>query len=84
MGSLCQILPSLEKWAYFLYYGHMEAINYSSINTVLNEKDAAHYPAEFLNNLSVSGLPAHMLALKVGVLIILMTNLKPPHLCNGT
>ena len=41
------------------------------------------YPTEFLNNLSVSGLPVYMLALKVGALIILTKNLKPPQLCNG-
>ena len=57
---------------------------YHSINTVLNEEDAVHYPTEFLNTLSASGLPAHTLKLKLGVPIILMRNLKPPQLCNGT
>ena len=38
----------------------------------LNKEDTVYYPTEFLNYLSVSGLPAYTLSLKVGVSIILM------------
>jgi hypothetical protein len=43
------------------------------------------YPIEFLNTLSISGLPPHLLHLKVGVPIMLQRNLDPSRgLCNGT
>lgn len=43
-----------------------------------------NFPTEFLNSLDISGLPPHSLALKVGVPIIMLRNLNPPRLCNGT
>jgi ATP-dependent DNA helicase PIF1 len=43
------------------------------------------YPMEFLNTLSVSGLPPHYLRVKVGCPIILLRNIDPSNgLCNGT
>ena len=43
------------------------------------------YPVEFLNTISVSGLPTHRLRLKEGASILLMRNLDPQKgLCNGT
>lgn len=57
---------------------------YTSINTVVEQDDATHYPVKFLNSLSASGLPAHTIKLKVGVPIMLLRNLSPPKLCNGT
>jgi len=46
---------------------------------------AFQLPIEFLNSLECSGLPAHRLALKPNVPIMLMRNLKPSiGLCNGT
>ena len=44
-----------------------------------------YYPMEFLNSLTVSGLPPHVLRLKVGCPIILLRNIDPSNgLCNGT
>ncbi|CAH0697151.1 unnamed protein product [Spodoptera exigua] len=37
---------------------------YTSINTVVEQDDATHYPVEFLNSLTASGLPAHNIKLK--------------------
>ncbi|CAH1432689.1 unnamed protein product [Lactuca virosa] len=58
-----------------IYYSFDEAVD--DINNF--------YPVEFLNTLSVSGLPPHYLRLKVGCPIILLRNLDPSNgLCNGT
>ncbi|XP_015375852.1 PREDICTED: ATP-dependent DNA helicase PIF6-like [Diuraphis noxia] len=56
---------------------------YYSVDTVLEKEDAVHFPTEFLNSLTPSGVPPHTLILKIGAPIILMRNLSPPTLCNG-
>ncbi|XP_060863449.1 ATP-dependent DNA helicase pif1-like [Metopolophium dirhodum] len=57
---------------------------YYSVDTVLEKEDAVHLSTEFLNSLTPSGVPPHTLILKIGAPIILMRNLSPPTLCNGT
>ncbi|XP_053597225.1 ATP-dependent DNA helicase PIF6-like [Microplitis demolitor] len=57
---------------------------YASINTTINPDDATNYTVDFLNSISVPGLPSHTIKLKIGAPIILLRNLNPPQLCNGT
>ena len=53
---------------------------YLSTDSVEDDQ-ATLYPTEFLNSLSLSGLPSHQLHLKVNSPIMLMRNLDP---ANGT
>lgn len=61
-----------------------EEMIYKSVDTVIHTEDAVHYPVEFLNTINPAGLPYHSLRLRVGAPVMLLRNLKPPKLCNGT
>ena len=44
-----------------------------------------HFPAEYINSLTPSGMPPHELKLKIGATVILLRNLNSAKgQCNGT
>ncbi|XP_065315373.1 uncharacterized protein LOC135924249 [Gordionus sp. m RMFG-2023] len=59
---------------------------YSSDSLVSDHTDESlNYPPEFLHSLTLSGMPPHILSLKVGTIIILLRYMNPTKgLCNGT
>jgi len=61
-----------------------ECIHYKSLDSVPDDTQAIEFPTEFLNSLEVSGLPPHLLSLKVGAPIIILRSLDPPRVTNGT
>lgn len=58
--------------------------SYKSVDQTVELEQAANYPTEFLNSLDLPGLPPHNLRLKVGSVVIMLRNVNPPKLCNGT
>ena len=61
-----------------------EKVIYKSVDTISDEHAIVTYPTEFLNSLEPSGMPPHILKLKVDVPIMVLCNVDPPRLCNGT
>lgn len=57
---------------------------YLSIDATCDPEQAVHYPSDFLNSLTISGMPPHKLTVKVGSPVMVLRNLCPPKLCNGT
>ena len=62
-----------------------EAKVYKSIDRTCEPEDEVIYTREFLNSRNdISGVPPHQLSLKIGTPIMLLRNLDPPNLVNGT
>jgi ATP-dependent DNA helicase PIF1 len=57
---------------------------YKAIDTVVDADEVVNFPPKFLNSLNLAGLPPHRLLLKVGCPILLLRNIDPPKICNGT
>ena len=60
------------------------AISYISVDTPLDETDLTKFPTEFLNKQESGSLPPHHLRLKIGCPVVVIRNIMPPHLLNGT
>jgi ATP-dependent DNA helicase PIF1 len=56
---------------------------YTSVDTIVDVNESAHYPIEFLNSLEPAGMPLHNLLFKIGFPIVLLRNLDAPRPCNG-
>ena len=64
-----------------------ECHTYASVDSAVcdNDQEATNYPHEFLHSLTPSGMPPHILNLKVGAVVMLLRNLNIKEgLCNGT
>lgn len=61
-----------------------EEVKYLAKNTLINENDGYVIQPETLACLNSSGVPEHEIVVKIGVPIIIMRNLRPPYICNGT
>jgi ATP-dependent DNA helicase PIF1 len=59
-------------------------VSYKSTDTVYDATEAVNYLTRFLYSLDLSGTSPHNLQLKVGSPVILLRNLNPPRLYNGT
>jgi ATP-dependent DNA helicase PIF1 len=61
-----------------------EERSYKSLDTVEEPEKATQYPTEFLCSLEPTGLAPHTLTLRIGCPVMLLRNIDPPKLCNGT
>ena len=62
---------------------HFESAD--SIVHVNDDSEAGLFPTEYLNSINSSGLPPHLLTVKIGSPLLLIRNLNPKQgLCNGT
>ncbi len=61
-----------------------EMTTYWSIDNAVDEEDNEMFPPEYFNAFYEPSLPPHKLFVKPGIPIILLRNLDPPRLCNGT
>ena len=61
-----------------------ELTTYWSVDRAASEEDEDLFPTEYFNACFEPSLPPHQLCVKPGVPVMLLRNLDPPRLCNGT
>ena len=61
-----------------------ELTTYWSMDRAVSEEDEDLFPTEYFNAFYEASLPPHKLCVKPGVPVMLLRNLDPPRLCNGT
>ena len=64
-----------------------EEIVFKSIDSVIcdDPEESVHFPTEYINSLSPSGMPPHELKLKIGAVVMVLRNLNSSNgQCNGT
>ncbi|XP_029652892.1 ATP-dependent DNA helicase PIF1-like [Octopus sinensis] len=57
---------------------------YKSVDTMVDANESLNFSTEFFNSLYPPSLQPHLLHLKVGSPVVLLRNLEPSRLCNGT
>lgn len=72
----------INNWLMDEFPGELKT--YKSIDTAITDEDAVQYPVELLNSMEISGMPPHILKLKVGCPIMILRSLEPPKTTNGT
>merc|ERR1712226_1768187 len=61
-----------------------ESVACYSADSVYDSADECRFPREFLNSLTLPGVPEHCLVLKIGMPVIFLRNIIPREgLCNG-
>ncbi|XP_013786115.1 uncharacterized protein LOC106470130 [Limulus polyphemus] len=55
-----------------------------SVDSVPDQTQMVNYPPDFLNSFEPPGVSPNYLSVKVGAHIMVLRNLDPPRLCNGT
>jgi ATP-dependent DNA helicase PIF1 len=64
-----------------------EITTYKSIDSVIcdDPEECLHFPTEYVNSITPSGMPPHELNLKIGAVVMLLRNLNAANgQCNGT
>ena len=61
-----------------------EEKEYRSVDSAMSDGEAVQYPVEFLNSLELTGMPSHILKLKIGSPIMVLRSMEPPKTTNGT
>lgn len=64
-----------------------DEVTFKSIDSLIcdDPEESHHFPIEFLNSLTPSGMPHHELKLKIGAVVMLLRNLNAANgQCNGT
>ena len=75
-------VKNLNTWLMNEFPG--EEKEYRSVDSAMSDNEAVQYPVEFLNSLELTGMPTHILKLKVGSPIMVLRSMEPPKTTNGT